>query len=88
MRIGGLTWLGVTVVLALTTGCTQPAEAPPPAAADAAVPSYRPPAGTPHFCVRLAASAHVDGVPLAVGMLTADPGNEEAVARLEDAVAE
>jgi hypothetical protein len=72
----------------VTAGCTEPAEEPPAPGADAAVASYLAPAGAPGFCTRLAASTHLDGVPLAIGTLTADARNEDAVGQLEGAVAD
>jgi hypothetical protein len=53
-----------------------------------AVASYQPPEGAPAFCRLLADSVHVDGLPVAVGTLIADPGNRAAVQQLEDVLAE
>ncbi|MCW2700990.1 MAG: hypothetical protein JWQ45_2525 [Blastococcus sp.] len=88
MRIGGPAWLGLVVALGVTVGCTASPEAPPPPTGTAAVPAYRAPAGAPGFCTRLAGSTHVPAIPLAIGTLTADPGNTDAVGALEDAVAD
>jgi hypothetical protein len=82
MRIGGPPWLGLVVAVGLTTGCTAPAEAPAPPGGEPAVAAYRAPAGAPAFCARLAGSTRVTDVPLAIGRLTADPGNRHAVAQL------
>jgi len=88
MRIGGPTWLGLVVVIGVTAGCTAPAEAPAPPGSEPAVAAYRAPAGAPRFCARLAGSTRVAVVPLAVGTLTAEPGNRHAVAQLRYAISD
>src|SRR5688572_6282503 len=88
MRIGGPRWLGPLLLLGATAGCVAPVDATPPERGAVAVASYQPPEGAPAFCRLLADSVHVDGLPVAVGTLIADPGNRAAVQQLEDVLAE
>ncbi len=88
MRISGPQWLGPLILLGAVAGCTASVDADPRGAGDPAIPSYQPPEDAPPFCSTLADSVHVDGMPVALGTLTADPEDRVAVAQLEDARAE
>jgi hypothetical protein len=88
MQIGGPRWLGPLLLLGATAACVAPADAPSPERGDVAIAAYRPPDGAPAFCRLLAESVYVDRLPVAIGTLTADPGNRTAVEQVEDALAE
>jgi hypothetical protein len=74
--------------VAATAGCIAPPSDPAPERGDVAIASYSPPDGTPAFCQLLADSVDVDDLPVALGTLTADPRNRDAVAQVADALAE
>jgi hypothetical protein len=91
VRIGGSRALGLLVlpgvVLAATacTGENPRARAQP---AGAAVQSYAAPSGAPGYCESLATTTHLTEVPVALGTLTARPGDVEAKLALRAAVDE
>ena len=87
MLIGRLRVLGLLVPLLATTACT--AGDPETAAVsrvDVAVQSYSPAEGVPVWCVRLARSPNLTGIPAAIGALTAREGDVEAKLALAAAV--
>jgi hypothetical protein len=89
VRIGGpralglLVLPGVVLAAAACTGDGPPSRGEP---AGAAVQSYAPPSGAPGYCASLADTTHLTDVPVALGTLTARPGDVEAKLALRAAV--
>ena len=81
--------LGLLIsLLGVMAGCATADAAPRVERADVAVRSYASPSGAPGFCAALAGSTHLTGLPVAVGTLTADPGDVEARFALTAAISE
>jgi hypothetical protein len=78
VRVGRLRVLGLLFPLVAAAGCTSPDATPGVERADAAVPDYAPPSGTPTFCTELAGTTHLAGLSTTVGILTADPDDVES----------
>jgi hypothetical protein len=75
-RVPGLLVL-LTVTVA-TTACTGGESPQRLKRADVAVQSYAAPSGAPGYCASLAGSTHLTDVAVALGTLTARPGDVEA----------
>lgn len=78
--------LGLLVLLGATTACSGAEAQPWIDRTHAAVQSYAPPSGAPGYCTLLAGSTHLVGIPVAIGTLTARPGDVEAKLALSAAV--
>jgi hypothetical protein len=78
--------LGLLLLLGSTTACSGAQTQPSVERTDVAVQSYAPPAGAPGYCTLLAGSPHLVGLPVAIGTLTARPGDVEAKLALSAAV--
>jgi hypothetical protein len=70
--------LGLLLLLGATTACSGAQTQPSVERTDVAVQSYAPPSGAPGYCMLLAGSTHLVGIPVALGTLTSRPGDVEA----------